>query len=206
MLLMLAASQAWAQPMAPVSAPAAAPAATGSGRPILLPPPLQWDVSMQNYRPALQQTATDFANLTGGLAFGMSPAALNARLPEPYPNLSWAALTLANDYPGEARYFGAPIGAAGALRMGLTACTGTGSYVVFLFNPNGLLRISYRLVADKNCPDTNDAAQEIFARYVPLGQRVAFSVRYRSGKTQVVDITDPTAGNVMAVRWRQRAN
>jgi hypothetical protein len=202
MLLMLAAGQAWAQPVAPPVAPASPTVA----RRILLPPPLQWDNAMQTFRPAMQQTATDFANLTGGLAFGMSPAAVNATLPTAYPSLSWGGLTLANEYPGEARYFGVPIASAGALRMGLTACTGAGSYVVFLFNPNGLLRISYRLTADRSCADSNDAAQEIFARYVPLGQRVVFSVRYRTGKTQVVDVTDPTAGYVLAVRWRQGLN
>lgn len=218
MLLMLAGGQACAQPAAPPStgaalgassgistgaAPPTAVAGEGAGKRILLPPVLQWDAALQSYRPAQQQTATDFATLTGGLAFGMSPAALNARLPAPNPNLSWNSLTLAAEYPGEARYFGVPIGSAGPLRVGLTACTGAGSYVVFLFNPNGLLRISYRLAADRTCPDTNDAAQEIFSRYVPLGQRVAFSVRYRTVKTQVVDVTDPTAGYVMSVRWHQ---
>jgi hypothetical protein len=210
MLLILAAGPACAQPAAstPIPAPPAAtspapPAAiTPAGR-ILLPPPLQWDSAMQSFRPALQQTATDFATLTGGLAFGMSPASLNTTLPQPLPTLSWNNLTLANEYPGEARYVGIPLAAAGTLRMDLTACTGTASYLVFLFNPNGLLRLSYRLAADKSCPDTNEAAQQIFSHYVPLGPRVAFSVRYRTGKTQVVDVTDPTAGYVMAVRWRQ---
>jgi hypothetical protein len=209
MLLMLAAtqagaSQAWAQPAPPpASAP---PTVTGSGKRIFLPPPLRWDNAMLSYRPALQQTATDFANLTGGLAFGMAPAALNAQLPEPYPKPSWSDLTLANEYPGEVRLFGVPIGSAGALRMNLTACTGGRSYVVFLFNANGLLRLSYRLLADKTCPDTNEAAQEIFARYVALGQSVAISIRYRTGNTQVVDITDPAAGYLTPVRWNQGGN
>jgi hypothetical protein len=90
--------------------------------------------------------------------------------------------------------------------MNLTACTGGRSYVVFLFNANGLLRLSYRLLADKTCPDTNEAAQEIFARYVALGQSVAISIRYRTGNTQVVDITDPAAGYLTPVRWNQGGN
>jgi hypothetical protein len=231
MLLILAAGQAWAQSAvspAPIPSPAgdsapaigsapspvsgsvpspgtgAAPqAAAVSPKRVLLPPTLQWDTTMQNYRPALQQTATDFANLTGGLAFGMSPTEVNARLPVPDPDQTWSSLTLANEYPGEARYFTIRLAAAGVLRMDLTACAGAASTLVFVFNPNGLLRLSYRVVADKSCPDTDDAAQEIFARYVPLGQRVGFSLRYRAGKTQVVDVSDPTAGYVKAVRWRQ---
>jgi hypothetical protein len=202
MLLMLAAGPACAQPAPPP--PQAAPVAeTGSGQHILLPPPLQWDNAMLSYHSALQQSATDFLNLTGGLAFGMSPSALNAKLPEPYPDLSWAGLALANEYPGEARRFGVPIRAAGALRMDVSACTGATSYLVFLFKANGLFRLSYRLTPDKTCTDTNEAARQIFARYIPLGPSVAYSVRYRTGKTQVVDITDPAADTLVPVRWRQ---
>lgn len=173
---------------------------------VLLPPPIQWDAALLGSRPALQQTATDFANLTGGVAFGMSPADLNAILPEPYAGVSWNALSLASEYPGEVRYLGVPIGSAGVLRLGMTGCAAPASYVVFLFTAKGLFRMSYRLLADKVCQDTNDAAQQIFARYVPIGQNVALSARYRAGKTEIVDITDPTAGYLIPVRWRQGGN
>ena len=79
MLLMLAASPACAQPAATPVLPAAA----GSVERIFTPPPVQWDNAMLSFRPALQQTATDFANLTGGIAFGMSPGQVNALLPDP---------------------------------------------------------------------------------------------------------------------------
>jgi hypothetical protein len=192
MLLMLAATQAYAQP-APIKR-------------IFVPPPVQWDHTMETFGPALQQTATDFANLTGGLAFGMSPAQVNALLPDPLPSLSWGDLSLANEYPGEVRYFGVPIDRAGALRMNLTACPGATSYLVLLFTSTGLFRLSYRLIADKGCPDTDEAAREIFARYVPIGQTVALSDRYRTGKTRVVDVTDPTAGYLIPTRWHQDIN
>jgi len=213
MLLMLAAIPARAQPAATPGSPAVvAPLGVPFGVPpapvkrIFLPPPVQWDNAMLSSRPALQQTATDFANLTGGIAFGMSPAEVNARLPEPYPGVSWSGLPTANEYPGEVRYFGIPIDRAGPLRMDLTGCPGGASYVVFLFRSQGLFRLSYRLTADKDCADTNPAAQAIFARYVPLDQSVAMSVRYLTGKTQVIDITDPTVGSVAATRWRQGIN
>lgn len=206
MLLTLAAGPACAQPASPPPVPAPTNATPPQTRRIFLPPPLQWDSEMLSYRPALQQTAADFANLTGGLAFGMSPTQINAKLAEPYPGMSWGALTLANEYPGEVRYFGVPIAAAGKLRMDVTACTGAGSYIVFLFSTTGLFRLSYRLLTDKTCDDTNDAAQQIFGRYVPLAQSVAGSVRYRAGRTQVVDITDPSAGYLTPIRWRQGFN
>ena len=136
----------------------------------------------------------------------MSPGQVNARLPDPYPGLSWTGLALANEYPGEVRYFGVPIDRAGSLRMDVTACTGAASYVVLLFSRQGLFRLSYRLTADKGCADTNEAAQTIFARYVPLNQSVAMSGRYRTGKTEVVDVTDPTAGYLIPTRWRQGMN
>lgn len=161
---------------------------------------------MLSFRPALQQTATDFANLTGGIAFGMSPSQVNARMPGPYPGLSWNDLPLANEYPGEVRYYGLPIDQAGPLRADLAGCSGRASYVVLLFTDKGLFRLSYRLIADKACTDTNEAAQAIFAHYVPIGQTVAMSARYRTGRTEVVDVTDPTAGYLIPTRWHQAAN
>jgi hypothetical protein len=207
MLLMLAASQAWAQPAASPSA-AAAPGSPRSEpvKRIFLPPPLQWDSAMGSSRPALQQTATDFANLTGGIAFGLSPSQVNARLPDPYSGLSWDRLPAANEYQGEVRYFGVPLERAGTLRMGLTECAGAASYLVLLFTSNGLFRLSYRLIADRTCTDTDAAAQAIFGRYVPIGETVALSVRYRTGATQVVDVTDPTSGYLIPTRWRQEIN
>lgn len=203
MLLMLAASQAYAQP-APT--PAAPEPSSGPVKRIFLPPPVQWDNAMLNFSSALQQTATDFANLTGGLAFGMSAAQVNASLPDPYPGLSWTDLPLANEYPGEVRYFGVPLDRAGALRMNPTGCTGGTSYLVLLFTDKGLFRLSYRLIADKGCTDTNEAAQSIFARFVPITQAVVMSARYRTGNAQVVDVTDPTVAYMASVRWRQVSN
>jgi hypothetical protein len=210
MLLMLAASSASAQPVgapstAPLGTPLGAPE-TGSAKRIFLPPTLLWDNAMFSFHPAVQQTASTLANLTGRVTFGMSPTALNALLPEPYPGLSWTGLALANEYPGDARMFGIPIARAGALRMSLMACAGAGSYVVFLFKSAGLFRISYRLAADRTCTDTSEAAQQIFARYVPVGREVAYSVRYRTGRTQVVDITDPAADYLVPIRWHQGSN
>jgi hypothetical protein len=207
MLLMLAAGQACAQPAASPSAAPPSPAAQSEPvKRIFLPPPLQWDNAMASSRPALQQTATDFANLTGGIAFGMPSSQVNARFPDPYPGLSWDGLHAANEYPGEVRYFGVPLKRAGALRGDPASCAGEASYVVLLFSRNGLFRLSYRLTADRTCTETNAAAQAIFARYVPIGESVALSVRYRTGSTEVVDVTDPTAGDLIPVRWRQALN
>ncbi|HEY0185722.1 MAG TPA: hypothetical protein VGC09_23205 [Rhodopila sp.] len=211
MLAVLTASQANAQPVAapqPATGSARAPgpqvsaARAASLKRVFLPPPLQWDGTMLNARPALRQSAADLAGLTGGIAFGMSPQEVNARLPNPYSGLSWEALPAATEYPGDVRYFGVPIARSGALHIAGAACLGDASYVVFLFNTRGLFRLSYRLVADNGCVDTDTAAQMIFARYVPIGQSVALSMRYRAGNTDVVDLTDPTAGSLILTRWR----
>jgi hypothetical protein len=196
LLLVLAAGQACAQPATPAGS-------AEPGRRIFVPPPVQWDQSMLGSRPALQQTNDDFYALSGGITFGMSAVELNTRLPAPYSAMSWTALAIANEYRGEVRYFGMPIAAAGPLRMDATACTGARSRLVFLFSDHGLFRLSYRLTADNDCPDINPAAREIFGRYVTIAQSVALSVRYRTGKTEVVDITDPAAGTLVPTRWRQ---
>jgi hypothetical protein len=167
---------------------------------------VQWDNAMLTFHPALQQTAADLANLIGGIAFGMSPGQVNARLPDPYSGMSWEALPMANEYPGEARYFGIPISRAGPLRMDIAACPGGASDLVFLFIRNGLFRMSYRLTGDQRCLDTDEAARQIFGRYVTMGQAVALSAHYRTGSTEVVDVTDPAAGYLMPIRWRQDAD
>jgi hypothetical protein len=201
MLLMLAANPSHAQPaVSPVAA-----ASSGPVKRIFAPPPVQWDHPMLSFRPALPQTATDFANLTGGIRFGLSPSQVNARMPAPYSGLSWNDLPLANEYPGEVRYFGLPIDQAGPLRPDLAGCAGRTSYVVLLFTDKGLFRLSYRLIADKACTDTDAAAQAIFAHYVPIDQTVAMSARYRTGNTEVVDVTDPAAGYLIPTRWHEAA-
>ena len=196
-LLMLAAGPAFGQP--------AAPPEVGSERRIFLPAPITWDTAMLSSRPTLRQTATDFASLTGGVRFGMAPSALNRLLETPTPGLSWRALSLANEFQDEVRVFSVPFEAAGSLRMGVTSCTGARSSLAFLFSPQGLFRLSYRLLSDNACPDTRPAARQILARYVPIDQDVARSVRYRAGRSDVVDVTDPASGVRIPVRWRPRA-
>ena len=75
---------------------------------------------------------------------------------------------------------------------------------MFLFQERGLFRISYRLTPDNNCPRITDTAEEIFGRYVTITADIALSVHYRAGPLEVVDITDPTAGYLVATRWQPR--
>ena len=196
LLLMLASARAGAQP--PVVS-----GADVTGRTIFLPPPVRWDSAMLSNRPVARQTPMDFANVTGGLAFGLSPATLNGRLAKPYPGLAWNALSLAAEYADDVRAFALTLDAANPLRAAVTACTGQRASVVLLFSRRGLFRLSYRLPEDQGCPDTGEAARQILGRYVPVSQSVALSMRYRSGATEVVDITDPAAGELISTRWRQ---
>ncbi|HEX2939508.1 MAG TPA: hypothetical protein VHO91_00575 [Rhodopila sp.] len=185
-----------------VRAAVAQPAADTQAH-IFVPPPRQWDRTMLNDRPALQQTPTDLANLTGGIRFGMEASAINALLTGHQTDQATLALPFATEYPGQVHYLTVPFADSGPLRLAGKACTGAGSSIVLLFNDQGLFRISYRLLPGKNCADTTEAARAIFARYVPIGPEVAFSVRYRTGNANVVDITDPTASFLIPIRWRQ---
>lgn len=72
-MLLAAAGPAGGQPQTPLQA-------SEPERP-LLPPAVQWDHFLPNPRPALQQTAHDLADPTGGVGFAMSPA----NMPEAHP-------------------------------------------------------------------------------------------------------------------------
>jgi hypothetical protein len=173
---------------------------------IYLPPPLQWDIAMFTPKPALQQMASDFGLLTGGIVFGMTPGAANARLPNPLPSQTWNTLQSANEYPGEVRYFWLRLNDLPGWLGPATGCIGDASYVVFLFSPRGLFRLSFRLLPDPSCSDTTDAALRLFARYVTIGPTVALSVHYRTRDAQVVDVTDPSASFLIPTRWQMSGN
>jgi hypothetical protein len=173
-------------------------------KPILAPPPLLWDNAMLSARPALGQTVSDFAAITGGIVFGMEPADANALLPVPASGITWTVLPPASEFQDDIRYFWTRLDGARDLRAGSTACVGGSSYIVFLFQARGLFRISYRLIPDAACPRPGDAAREIFGRYVQITRSIAQSVHYRVGAMEVVDITDPTAGYLTTVRWQPR--
>ncbi len=170
---------------------------------IFTPPPLRWDHAMANASPALHQGRSDFIALTGGVFFGLLPHEVNALLPAPNPSVDSGTLPEAPEFPSDVRYFWVPFQDAGPLRMGSKGCSGTGSYLVFLFSGSGLFRLSYRLVPDKACPSVNETARDIFARAVTIGTTVALSVRYRTGSAEVVDVTDPGASFLIPVRWYQ---
>jgi hypothetical protein len=187
-----------------VSTPAAAQDAPVN-KPILAPPPSRWDRQMLSGRPLLSQTVSDLTAVTAGIAFGMGPGEVNTHMPNPAKGIAWTALPAATEFTDDVRYFWIRFEDARDLRMGATACAGTDSYIVFLFQPRGLFRISYRLVPDVACPRPADAAEEIFGRYVSISTDIALSVHYRAGATEIVDVTDPTAGYLLATRWQPRA-
>ncbi len=172
---------------------------------ILAPPPSAWDRLMLSGRPLLSQTVSDFAAITTGIVFGMGPGEVNAHMPNPAKGISWSALPAAAEFQNDVRYFWIRFEDARDLRVGATSCVGAESYIVFLFQPRGLFRISYRLVPDVACPRPAGAIAEVFGRFVSLATNIALSVHYRAGPMEVVDVTDPTAGYLMATRWQPRA-
>lgn len=172
--------------------------------PILIAPPMTWDNSMSLTKPSLGQTVTNFGLVSGGMVFGMKPEEVNARLPSPVAGINWTVLPPAAEFIAEVRYFWARLDGLSGLRGDITACTGRNSYVVFLFQPRGLFRLSFRLVPDPGCPNPGEAASEIFRRFVAIDWNIAQSVHYRAGETEIVDVTDPASGSLTTVRWQPR--
>jgi len=178
--------------------------AQGGEKPILMTPPVQWETSLLGSRPAWHQSINDLAVLTGGILFGMSPRDVNTSLPEPTPGLDWAKLPLATEFPEDVRYFWIKLHGLKMPLVQTESCTGHASYVTFLFRTRGLFRISFRFLADEDCPSTTAAASEIMARYVLMPREVVQSMHYRNGRVEVVDLVDPASGYLVGVRWQQR--
>jgi hypothetical protein len=179
-------------------------AASAETKRIFTIPPTQWDNTMSRDRPAQFYSASDLANLTGGIQFGLSPAEVNARLPTPAPGVEWSDLPFANEYPGDVRYFWVRLDAMRDLRTGIAGCVGANSYIVFLFRERGLFRVSWRLLTDKDCPSANAAAEELYARYLAIDRTVSLATHYRAVKAEVVEINDPNADYLIPYRWANR--
>lgn len=171
---------------------------------LLFPPPLDWDNTVASFRPGYRQTLTDFANLTGGVVFGLKPPEVNALLPDPAPRLDWHTLPLAPEFPEDVRYFWVKLGKGRVLDAGIDSCVGEASYLVLLFRARGLFRISYRLIPDTTCPSVADAAGAVMAHYVRIDPTIALAMHYRNGTAEVVDIVDPGSGHLRTIRWQQR--
>lgn len=180
---------------------------TGAGaetKRIFAIPPVQWDEEMARDKPARTYGPSDIAALTGGIVFGQTPAQVNAALPNPSATPDWAGLPFANEYPNDVRYFWVRLADVRELREGITSCTGANSYVVFLFEPRGLFRISWRLPPDSTCPSTRAAAEELYARLLGIDAAAAVATHYRPNNAEAVEITDPGAGYLMPFRWENR--
>lgn len=179
-------------------------AASGETRRLFPVPPTRWDNSMSRDQPAQILGPSDLANLTGGIVFGLSPAEVNAKLPMPTPGVEWIDLPFASEYPDEVRYFWVRFDAAGEPLAGNTACTGAGSYIVFLFRDRGLFRISWRLLPDDKCSSTRAAADDIYARYLAIDGIASLASHYRAGNAEVVEVTDPSVDYLIPYRWANR--
>lgn len=188
-----------------VRVPAANAQTEQANKPILAPPPLVWDRQMLAGKPLLSQTVSDLTRITAGIAFGMGPGEVNAQMPAPTVGVIWSALPSATEFQDDVRYFWIRFEDARDLRAGAKSCAGDDSYIVFLFLPRGLFRISYRLMPSASCTQTADAAQEVLGRYVTLSTDVALTVHYHAGPLEIVDVTDPTSGTLASMRWQPRA-
>jgi hypothetical protein len=177
---------------------------TQSSKPIFAVPPSIWDRRMVSARPLLTQTISDFAALADGIVFGMGPGEVNAHMPVPAKGVTWTALPQATEFQDDVRYFWVKFDDAPNLHTGATACAGDESYIVFMFKTRGLFRISYRLMPSAVCPRTAEVLGQIFGRFVSMTTDIAYSVHYRAGPLDVLDITDATAGYMLSTRWQPR--
>jgi hypothetical protein len=167
---------------------------------ILVLPPVQWDAMGVARFPIGQQTASDLARVMGGLKFGLKPEQVSQHLPKLGAELHWTDLPVAKEFHADVRFLRMPMQQAGELSAPVTACAGASSYVALQFHDGVLFQVSWRFLPDRNCPDPRDAADQLYAVYVPLPATVATSTHYRTGPVEVVDVTDPDAGPLAAQR------
>lgn len=172
-----------------------------STKPILILPTLQWDSDGERWRFSAEQTAIEVERALAGLNFGMTPAQVNNLLPRPGPPLTFTAMPVAPEFPEPVHYTWLHMMVAGRLMTPVKSCYGASSYIVVLFRASGLFRVSYRFLPDGNCPNPRPAAEELYARFVPINSTIAFSVHYHTGYADVVDVTDPHAGVLISERW-----
>jgi hypothetical protein len=172
---------------------------------IFVLPALQWNSAGEAWSYATEQNPIELARTMSGLSFGMTPEEASGHLRGATHVLHWSDLPRASEFTDDVRYMWIPIQAAGALRARITSCTGDDSYIVILFLNNALFRASWRFLPSPNCPDPRAAAEDVYAGFVPLASTIAISLLYRTGDADVVDITDPAAGPLIATRWRMRA-
>jgi hypothetical protein len=163
-------------------------------------PALQWNSTGVNWNYATQQSPGDLARVMGGLTFGLKPEEVSQRLPKLGADLHWNNLPAAKEFSEDVRYVRMPMQGAGTLRGPVTACFGEQSNVVLLFRNNGFFRASWRFLPGQACPSPHDAAAELYAAYVPLAVTLVASALYRAGSAEVVDVTDPGAGPLIAQR------
>ena len=192
-----------AQTPATAQAPAAAQTADTARR-ILVLPPLQWNETGASWHYATQQSVADLARIMAGLTFGLNLDEVSQRLPKLGATLHWADLPAAKEFSDDVRFVRVPMRVAAVLRAPVSACFGEPSHVVLLFRNKALFRVSWRFLPDQSCPSPRAAASQLYATFASLAMTVAYSVHYRTGSANVVDVTDPAAGSLIAQRWQTR--
>jgi hypothetical protein len=173
-------------------------------KPILVLPTLQWTATASTWKYAVLPDAGQINALLGGLNFGMTPEEVGQHLPGRSSALHWDDLPDAKEYSKDVRYFWLPMQAADRLTGPIQSCYGAPSSVNLLFFNQALFRISWRFLPDQKCPDVSDAAEDLYAAFVPIAPSVVISTHYTNGPAEVVDVTAPNAGPLISVRWQGR--
>lgn len=137
------------------------------------------------------------------LHFGMSPEEVNARLAHPLASVAPGALAqVPYLLPAEVDAFTVGLADIGDLKPFIPSCYGAPSRVVFQFVARRLYAISFRFEHDTACPNAANAADDMFARLLPIPEDAMPSERYRVGDVDVVDAWDKSVDSVVRRRWR----
>jgi hypothetical protein len=171
---------------------------------ILVLPTRQWNDTASTWQYVALPSAGQINALLGGLHFGMTPEQVGQRLAGHSSALHWDDLPNANEYSSDVRYFWVPMQAADSLTGPIQSCFGDSSSVNLLFFRQALFRISWRFVPDQKCHDASEAAEDLYAAFMSIAPSVLISTRYANGPAEVVDVTAPNAGPLIAVRWHGR--
>lgn len=169
---------------------------------IFVLPALQWNGMGAVWEYTTSQTDADLARAMGGLTFGLTPEAVAKHMPDYTTALHWDNLPEAKGFSQDVRYVWMPVKRAGWLLSPVTACFGDSSYVALLFRNDALFRVSWHFLPGPQCDDPHVAADQLYAAYVQLLPNIANSVLYRAGLAEVVDVSNPHAGALLAQRGR----
>ena len=181
-----------------------APTYSANSKRLLVAPELKWESNLQYWSYEYSHSTDRRTTVMGGLTFGMDAEEVSRVVTPQDPELHWPDLPVATEFSEEVRYISLPLQQVAELRTKVSSCFGAPSYVVIMFRDAGLFRISWRFLPDPACPDPREAARDVFASVVAIARTDGVSLHYRTRFAEVVDLSDPDAGPLLADHWQMQ--